>query len=308
MIEAFSSDTFFTIVGEPKQHSVKLVQIAEGFLQAYIDVWMTPVYTDMPVEIKDAVGRIVMVCRCLLALLVPRASYLECNATHVSHILRYKGSETMEQTLRLSLTTTTFWIDMTTELTKTAGSTEMLKPRMETSLNLMTSAAFSMEHLADAVDLLPTLREGMRPGATLQFEDVLVDKVMAAAGAVVGSSTVTSTCSRDIKAIDAGMALLAARPGVIDMKNKLEKWTKLRHSDLAAQFVEEMLDRANSVVGDSLPNFDFWELKLALDRCDPIPVIIAQKLAAVMHTVLRRVKMEAGMECQEKNTCERDKR
>ncbi|CAE7693601.1 unnamed protein product [Symbiodinium sp. CCMP2592] len=275
VLEGLFCDSFVKMVKDVHIHKDRLLKVLSCFLLNYTDEAKELLESKEP--LKSVYDRFQGVAFALVALMSPEPDYLASNATHVNAVMKYRGSNVFETTIRDHIVrkgdkeNPNMWTKLYDDFLAKAEETAKLWPKLQdafTTLADMEKAeplSLNVGLLVTIVQDLPQMKKSMRHGvcndAFKKLQSVLkhflTAVLKAKAGEIsLGTSSVTS--------LQAGVALF---PEDASMTRLGEQWQKFRKNSEKEIALTELLDICKSyptdyqapMQGNIGPFLDAWK-------------------------------------------------
>jgi hypothetical protein len=272
-------------------------------------------YHKLAKPIKVTIDRIESVCKAVVALLFPGYNYMSTTVRDVIAISEYRGSDTLEKTLKMVLLQNEFWKAKFAELTKKAGTSKEWSPKYDLHLMKLNAAASSFGPAAELDDgafpiaLKNTVAamldyeqmvENMRAGSLDGLDSAFLKLIPTIAKKILDSSGGDLNIVH-IEAFIDNLQQFGSSEVVQDFKLQLDKWQVDEASSLASRRLETFLDEALGVPAGSSNLLDLQALKdfvknqtsnqgkdaVTTDR-------VKDKVASLMPMIMEKLREQAG--------------
>ena len=227
--------------------------------------------------IKPILERAVRFYRLVLTLFQHEAQGFEDDSDDVIYYLKFSGKDLFEKTLKKLLTAdkpdtdagisaegSTVLRNLVKDVVKTAASSKILGPKMQTIKQAMDVAASAGQDASTCSDLLsllveaaqyvPDFRDGLRKGKTLDFEKSLKAGLLDAVHKIVhvsgdsGTSTITSD---QIAKLEKGLSWMEEDQHVLAAQGALKTFATKHNSAIA---IKDLMVWATSFSQDAVKN------------------------------------------------------
>lgn len=180
-----------------------------------------------------AMARIGVAARAFVALLSLTPSR-SASAADVNQIVKYKGQELLECTLRDIISSNPFWSKLWDDLLLKGSANVAMAPELKGFTGaLENSQELEPRVLSQFIQRLPQLKKQMRAGSCASLEKLAYKRFVQMATNIQESNASLGT----IDLLTGGLMLFKDTPGVLQLIGKLETYRKENISLLASREV-----------------------------------------------------------------------
>lgn len=275
-MEGLFCDIFVQMLKDVHLHKDKLLMILSCYLQNYTDEARE--LMDNKEALQSVYDRFRDVAFALAALLCPEPNYLGSSPTHINDVMKYRGSNVFEATVRDHLVrkgdkeNPNLWAKWYDEFLSKGEDTSKLWPKlleaMESLDGMMAEdeiLTIDVARLVTIVQELPEMKKSMRPGvrrdAFQKLLPVLKNFVTALVKAKPGEISLGTSA---VTALQAGVALFPEDTSMTRLGEHMQKFRKNSEKEIA---VTELLNICKSYPtdfqaprqGNIAPFLDAWK-------------------------------------------------
>ena len=251
----FLADSWLALLSKenPDASRNMILDLCKGFLQmhdVYVEIFQAwQAESDLLQEVEQALRNCFAVARGLLALMAADEDDAQVQmsglqgAQAVLAIAEYKGKGVMLRTYR-SILQQPFWQGLVRDVTRTAGSCEALKPKVDELNNLLTKLELNTPRAASADDLgimwqlLTDLKDGLRESRMKALEARCLAIASSCAKYLVGTQG-QGVSQQMLQVTQALLQAFSDQPGVLSVMKEFEEWTVTVQAQLTAtQFLK----------------------------------------------------------------------
>ena len=275
-MEGLFCDIFVKMVKDVHLHKDKLLRVLSCFLQNYTDEERE--LLDNKEALQSVYDRFRDASFALVALLCPEPDYLGSTATHVNNLMKYRGSNVFETTVRDHLVrkgdkeNPNLWTKWYDDFLAKGEETSKLWPKLKevhVSLDSMMASdeplTFDVARLVTIVQDLPQMKKSMRPGVCKDAFQKLLSVLKSFVTAVVKTKAgEISLGTSAVTALQAGVALFPEDANMTRLGEHLQKFRKNSEKEMA---LTELLNICKSypkdyqapMQGNIGPFLDAWK-------------------------------------------------
>lgn len=321
VLQALGNDLFIKGLVNAESHRNKL-ELALTQLHSNIKSAMeTQVWQDLELRGKDVFDifeRIHVIVKGLLGLLLPSPETQGVGAKDSMMLLNYKGSSTMEGSIQGVLLETPFWVKLTEDTNKKAGSSKEQWPILKNCLEASREAANLgvqpekwLTTLAEILPKLDQLKEGLKFNATKDLEMLLADMLPAVIKFITSAQTATQFNPDHVTIIAENLYHfpssrlaelgLTSRDAISDFgefKEKLLTWQTKMQNHIATVKLQDIMGQFDGkAVEDIEMNWDEFARNVVglPDIPESLQESLQPKLITLMYIMVRDLEREAGL-------------
>ncbi|CAE7364046.1 unnamed protein product, partial [Symbiodinium sp. CCMP2456] len=191
----------------------------------------------------------------------------------IQYFLKYKGTSPWERTICNILTkpersdaegsakeARAHLRDLVEDALKTSASSLKFEPTFLLCMEKLKAELPSIQDLKFAAENLPGFREGLRKGRAQSMENMLVQKLSAAAASVFRKTTADDISSEDVDSLVALLKKYAQHSDCFDAANQLVQWATKHNCRLHQEALARVLETYLKKVGESSEKVCLFEI------------------------------------------------